>query len=75
MYINNTTNNNVTNEFDNNTNTNNSIVNTNKNVNSNTSNSLVPFTGVKVGLGTALFVALIAAAAAGVRYKKYNSIK
>ena len=44
-------------------------------VNTNSSNSKVPNTGVKIGLGVMVFIAIIAALAAGIRYKKFNSMK
>ena len=68
----------VNNTVVNNTVVNNAVVNnsTNKtNVNSNESGGSTPFTGVKGGLGLAVVIALIAAGAAGIRYKKYNSVK
>lgn len=54
---------------------NNNAVTNNAVINANSSNSIVPFTGVKVGLGLGVFVAMVAALAAGIRYKKFNSIK
>lgn len=53
---------------------NNKVVN-NTAVSANSSNSKVPNTGVKIGLGLTVFVSIIAALVAGIRYKKFNSIK
>lgn len=74
----------VNNAVDNNTVVNNVVVNNvvvnnavvnNVAINANSSNSIVPYTGVKVGLGLTVFVAIIGALVAGIRYKKFNSIK